>query len=68
MIIESNSGHVLVTLDRKIMNLARAQKEIMDLARAVPGVKSVQTKIGPNFYKGGIIRNLNLTTPFKRKS
>jgi hypothetical protein len=40
----------------------------MDLARAVPGVKSVQTKIGPNFYKGGIIRNLNLTTPFKRKS
>ncbi len=68
MIIESDSGHVLVTLDRKVMNLARAQKEIMDLARAVPGVKSVQTKIGPNFYKGGIVRNLNLTAPFKRKN
>lgn len=68
LIIESKLGHVLVTLDRKVMNLARAQKEIMDLARAVPGVKSVKTKIGPNFYKGGIIRNLNLTTPFKRKT
>ncbi|WP_319577592.1 cytidylate kinase family protein [uncultured Desulfobacter sp.] len=67
LIIESDSGHVLVTLDRKIMNLARAQKEIMDLARAVPGVKSVKTKIGPNFYKTGMIRNFNLTTPFKRK-
>ena len=68
LIIESDSGHVLVTLDRKVMNLARAQKEIMDLAHAVPGVKSVKTKIGPNFYKGGIVRNLNLITPFKRKN
>lgn len=68
LIIESDSGHVLVTLDRKVMNLARAQKEIMDLARTVPGVKSVKTKIGPNFYKGGIVRNLNLSAPFKRKT
>lgn len=68
LIIESESGHVLITLDRKVMNLARAQKEIMDLAREVSGVKSVKMKIGPNFYKGGIVRNLNLTAPFKRKS
>ncbi|MCG8552973.1 MAG: hypothetical protein MI799_21405 [Desulfobacterales bacterium] len=68
LIIESDSGHVLITLDRKVMNLARAQKEITDLARTVPGVKSVKTKIGPNFYKAGTIRNLNLTTPFKRKT
>lgn len=67
LIIESDSGHVLVTLDRKVMNLARVQKEIMDLACVVPGVKSVKTKIGPNFYKGGLVRNLNLTAPFKRK-
>ncbi|HBT87075.1 hypothetical protein [Desulfobacter sp.] len=68
LIIESDSGHVLVTLDRKVMNLARAQKEIMDLAREVPGVKSVKTKIGPNFYKGGIVPNWDLTAPFKRKT
>lgn len=68
LIIESDSGHVLVTLDKKVMNLARTQKEIMDLAGVVPGVKSVKTKIGPNFYKGGIVRNLNLTAPFKRKT
>jgi len=68
LIIESDSGHVLVTLDKKVMNLARAQKEIMDLAQGVPGVKYVKTKIGPNFYKSGIVRNLDLTTPFKRKT
>ncbi|NDY71591.1 hypothetical protein DO021_08200 [Desulfobacter hydrogenophilus] len=68
LIIESESGHVLVTLDRKVMNLARAQKEIMDLAHGVSGVKSVKTKIGPNFYKSGIVRNLGLTAPFKRKT
>ncbi|WP_321492676.1 hypothetical protein [uncultured Desulfobacter sp.] len=68
LIIESDSGHVLVTLDKKVMNLARAQKEIMDIACMIPGVKSVKTKIGPNFYKGGIARNLNLTAPFKRKT
>jgi len=67
LLIESNAGHVLVTLDRKVMNLSRAQREIMDLACVVPGVKSVKTKIGPNFYKGGIVRNLNLSAPFKRK-
>lgn len=68
LIIESGSGHVLVTLDRKVMNLARVQKEIMDIACVVPGVKSVKTKIGPNFYKGGIVRNLNLPPSFKRKT
>jgi hypothetical protein len=68
LIIESDSGHVLVTLDGKVMNLAQAQKQIADLARTVSGVRSVKTKIGPNFYKGGIARNLNFTAPFKRKS
>jgi hypothetical protein len=68
LIIESDSGHVMVTLDGKVMNLAQAQKQIVDLARAVPGVRSVKTKIGPNFYKGGIARNLNITAPFKRKT
>ncbi|WP_320045132.1 hypothetical protein [uncultured Desulfobacter sp.] len=68
LIIESNSGHVLITLDRKVMNLARAQKEITDLAGTVEGVRSVKTQIGPNFYRSGTIRNLNLTAPFKRKN
>lgn len=68
LIIESDSGHVLITLDRKVMNLARAQKEITDLARTVEGVRSVKTKIGPNFYRSGTIRNLSLTAPFKRKT
>lgn len=68
LIIESDAGHVLVTLDGKVMNLAQAQKQIADLARAVPGVRSVKTKIGPNFYKSGIARNLNITAPFKRKT
>lgn len=68
LIIESDSGHVLVTLDGKVMNLALAQKQITDLARTVAGVRSVKTKIGPNFYKSGIARNLNITAPFKRKT
>nr|WP_321404907.1 hypothetical protein [uncultured Desulfobacter sp.] len=68
LIVESDSGHVLVTMDGKVMNLTRAQKEIVDLAGEVPGVRSVKTKIGPNFYKGGIARNLNITAPFKRKT
>lgn len=68
LIIESDSGHVLVTIDRKVMNLAQTQKQIMEIARVVPGVESVKTKIGPNFYKVGTVRNLNLIAPFKRKT
>lgn len=68
LIVESDHGHIMVTLDSKVMNLTRTQKELVDIARTVPGVKSVKTRIGPNFYKGGIVRNLNLTAPFKRKT
>ncbi len=68
LVIESHSGHILVTLDRKVMNLSKAQQEITDLARVVPGVKSVKTKIGPNYYKGGITRNFDFGAPFRRKS
>ena len=67
LIIDSQAGHILVTLDRKVMNLARAQQEILDLAGVIPGVKSVKTKIGPNYYKGSITKNLDFSTPFRRK-
>ncbi|WDP92927.1 MAG: cytidylate kinase-like family protein [Desulfobacter sp.] len=63
LLVDTQSGNVTVTLDRKVMNLSKIQQQIMAAATAVPGVETVKTKIGPNYYKGSIVKNFNIGPP-----
>ena len=65
LIVESNKGNVVVTIDKKVMLLTKFQQKIVQKAQAVPGVASVETKIGHNYYKGNIIHNYEFETPLR---
>ncbi len=60
-----DGGNVIITIDKKVMMLARLQQKIMTVVQKIPGVKSVETKIGKNYYKGNIIRNYEFETPLR---
>lgn len=62
LMVVADDGHLTVTLDKKVLNLAKVQQKILSAARRVNGVKSVRTKIGPNYYKGRILKNFDFGT------
>ncbi len=65
LLAKIDAGNVTVTIDKKVMMLTRFQQKIMTAVQKIPGVESVETKIGKNYYKGTIIRNFEFETPLR---
>ncbi len=63
--VKSNDGNVIVTIDKKVLMLSKLQQKITKIVEAVQGVKSVETKIGKNYYKSNIIHNFEFETPLR---
>ncbi len=65
LITTSDDGNILVTIDKNVMMLSKFQQKIIKIAQNIPGVKSVKTKIGQNYYKSDIIHNYDFKTPLR---
>jgi len=63
--IASNYGNIIVTIDKKVMMLSKLQQKIINVAQDVSGVKSVDTKIGQNYYKSNVMRSYDFETPLR---
>ncbi|MCP4672101.1 MAG: response regulator [Desulfobacula sp.] len=63
--VKSKDGNVLVTIDKKVLMLSKFQQKIIKTVEAVQGVKSVETKIGQNYYKSNIIHHFEFETPLR---
>ncbi|WP_300459014.1 response regulator [Desulfobacula sp.] len=65
LLAKVDDGNVVVTIDKKVMMLTKFQQNIIKAVEELPGVKSVETKIGHNYYKGNIIHNYEFETPLR---
>lgn len=65
LLAQADDGKVIVTIDKKVMMLTKLQQKIMTTVQGIPGVTSVETKIGKNYYKGNIIHNYEFETPLR---
>lgn len=61
--VSASGGMVTLTINRHVLMLARLEEELRAIAGRVPGVKSVETKVGPGFYQGGVYRQFNPELP-----
>jgi CheY-like chemotaxis protein len=61
--VEADNGNVIVTINKNVLMLSMLKQKIVKLAKDVPGVKNVETKIGKNYYKTDIIHNFDFETP-----
>lgn len=63
--VEADNSHITVTIDKNVMMLAKFKQKIITIAQQIPGVKSVETKLGKNYYSNTIVRKLDVETPVR---
>lgn len=63
--VSSADGVVLLTINRHVLRLSRLEEELKSIAGKVPGVKSVETKIGKKYYQADVYRKCDFKMPAK---
>lgn len=63
--IAAHDGSVTLTINQHVLMLTRFEEELRQVVQAVPGVREIATRIGPNFYQTDIYRRQNFEAPSK---
>ncbi len=63
--VHAKQGAVTLTINKHVLMLSRLEGELKSIASQVPGVKQVETKVGPGFYQADIYRKQDFTMPSK---
>jgi CheY-like chemotaxis protein len=63
--VSAREGKVFIEINKKVLLLSRLEEELTRLARGVPGVGEVETKVGPGYYQTDIYRRANFDLPAK---
>jgi two-component system, OmpR family, response regulator CpxR len=62
---DADAGAVTLTINKKVLMLEKLEKELQSFAGKIPGVKSVITKVGKQFYQADVYRKYDLEMPSK---
>ena len=62
---DADGGVVTLTINKKVLMLKRLEQELQSKALKVPGVQSVETKVGKDFYQADVYRKYDLEMPSK---
>jgi two-component system, OmpR family, response regulator CpxR len=65
--VSAKEGKVLIVINKQVLMLSSLEAELKRLAAAVPGVKDVETKVGPGYYKTDIYRKYDFDLPLPSK-
>ncbi|MEW6079222.1 MAG: response regulator [Thermodesulfobacteriota bacterium] len=62
---QARDGKVIITINKHVLMLSRLEEELKSLAGKIPGVKSVETRVGEAFYQTDIYRKYDFQIPSK---
>ena len=65
--VSAKNGTVTITINRQVLMLASLEAELKRIAGTVPRVTSVETKVGPGYYKTDIYRKYDFDLPLPSK-
>jgi len=63
--VKARSGAVTLTINKHVLMLNRLEEELKSIANRVPGVTSVESKVGPGYYQADIYRRQDFEIPSK---
>ncbi len=63
--VDARRGAVTLTINKNVLMLSRLEEELKSIVEKVPGVASVVTRIGENFYQPDIYRKYDFEVPSK---
>ncbi len=61
--VMSDDGNIVVTIDKSVMRLSKLKEKISTIVHGFNKVKSVEIKIGKNYYSTAVVRKLVVDTP-----
>ena len=63
--VSARDAVVNLTINKHVLKLAALETELKRIAGTVPGVKDVETKVGPGYYQTDIYRKFDFEVPSK---
>jgi CheY-like chemotaxis protein len=63
--VSAKEGHITLTIKKHVLLLSRLEEELKKITMALPGVKDVEAKVGPDYYKSNIYRKFDVKKPSK---
>lgn len=63
--VTAKDGTITLTIDKHVLMLSRLESELTSIVQKLPGVKSVETKVGPGFHRTDIYRKHDFEIPSK---
>jgi two-component system response regulator CpxR len=63
--VNASEGKITLTINKNVLMLSRLDEELKNIASKIPGVKSVETKVGPEFHQSDIYRKYDFEMPSK---
>jgi two-component system response regulator CpxR len=63
--ISANSGTAKITINKKVMRLAKLAEDLEEHARSIPGVDEVKVDAGPDYYQADVYRHADFKLPSK---
>ena len=63
--VSAERGRVTLTIHQHVLRSAHLERELEKLAREVPGVEAVETRVGKDFYQADIYRRYDFEKPSK---
>jgi CheY-like chemotaxis protein len=61
--VSAADGAVRLTINKQVLMLARLKEELRAIAVGIPGVRSVETRVGKNFHQASIYRRHRFEVP-----
>ena len=63
--VDAEDGAVSITINKHVLMLTRLEEELKSIAARVPGVSSVNTKVGKDYHQTDIYRKVDFHAPSK---
>jgi two-component system, OmpR family, response regulator CpxR len=63
--VEAENGAVFLTIDKHVLMLSRLEEELKSIAGKLPGVRSLDTRVGKNFHQADVYRRYDFELPSK---
>jgi CheY-like chemotaxis protein len=65
VLVEAADGTVTLVINKHVLMLSRLEEELRSIAGKVPGVRSLETKVGKDYYQADVYRRYDFELPSK---
>jgi two-component system response regulator CpxR len=63
--VDAENGSVVLTINKHVLMLSRLEEELKTIAGSVPGIRSIETKVGKDYHQADVYRRYDFELPSK---